>query len=76
MRRRGWRGEVLFLVVLVLFLVASVFWIWAIIDCITNRSLTDGEKVVWVLLLVFMHLIGTVLYYFLAPGRGSVRPGR
>ena len=63
----AWSG--VFLAFLVLVVLASVFWIWAIIDCIKNPALTDGEKVVWVLLLVFMHFIGTLLYYFLAPGK-------
>jgi hypothetical protein len=54
---------VLFLVTIGLLLFA--FWIWMLIDAIQNKGLTDGEKVGWVLAVVFLHFIGALLYLFI-----------
>ena len=43
-----------------------VFWIWMLIDAIQNKGLTDGEKIGWVLAIVFLHIIGALLYFFIA----------
>ncbi|MBU6401743.1 MAG: PLDc N-terminal domain-containing protein [Verrucomicrobia bacterium] len=40
----------------------TVFWIWMLVDAIQNKGLTDGEKVGWVLAIVFLHLLGSLLY--------------
>ena len=47
-------------------LLACVFWIWMLIDAIQNKGLTDGEKIGWVLAIVFLHIIGALLYFFIA----------
>jgi hypothetical protein len=47
-------------------LLAFVFWIWMLIDAIQNKGLTDGEKICWVLAVVFLHIIGALLYFFIA----------
>ena len=46
-------------------LLAFVFWIWMIIDAIQNKGLTDGEKIAWVLVVVFLHCIGALLYFLI-----------
>jgi Phospholipase_D-nuclease N-terminal len=51
---------VLFLVTAGLLLFA--FWIWMLIDAIQNKGLTDGEKIGWVLAIVFLHFLGGLLY--------------
>ena len=43
----------------------TVFWIWMLVDAIQNKGITDGEKVGWVLAIVFFHFIGSVLYFFI-----------
>ena len=52
-------GGVLFLVIA---LIASVVWIWALIDCLTSGMPTN-EKVLWVLVIFFLHLLGAILYF-------------
>lgn len=39
----------------------SIFWIWMLIHAATNEI---KDKVVWVLVLIFTHIIGAVIYYF------------
>jgi hypothetical protein len=46
-------------------LVLMAFWIWMLIDAITNKGLTDGEKIAWVLVVIFLHFIGGLLYFFI-----------
>ena len=46
-------------------LMAFAFWIWMIIDAIQNKGLTDGEKVAWVVVIVLLHCLGALLYFFI-----------
>jgi hypothetical protein len=49
----------------------AVFWIWMLVDAIQNKGLSDGEKVGWVLAIVFLHFLGSLLYFFIGhPKRG------
>ena len=43
----------------------TVFWIWMLVHAIQNKGLSDGEKVGWVLAIVFLHFLGSVLYFFI-----------
>ena len=73
-------------VLLVIMLIAgislalTVFWIWMLVDAIQNKGITDGEKVGWVLAIVFFHLIGSVLYFFIGRPKAKqvavVQPAR
>ncbi|HEY2880902.1 MAG TPA: PLDc N-terminal domain-containing protein [Pirellulales bacterium] len=49
----------------ILSLLYIVFWVWMLIDCLQNRRLSDMEKLVWVLVLLFLHVIGPLLYFFI-----------
>ena len=42
-----------------------VFWLCMLVHAITNKGLADGEKIVWVLVLIFLHVLGPILYFFL-----------
>ena len=55
---------------------ACIFWIWMLVDAIRNEGLGEGEKIGWVLAIVFLHFIGGALYFFLGrPKRLTPRPG-
>jgi hypothetical protein len=41
------------------------FWIWMLVSALTNKGLTDGEKVGWVLAVIFLHVLGAILYFFI-----------
>jgi hypothetical protein len=53
-------------VALILFLVTSIFWIWMLIDALTNNSLDPAMKIVWALVIFFLHLLGAIIYFFVA----------
>ena len=57
------------LLVVPLLLFLLVFWIWMLVSAIQNKGLTDGEKTGWVLGIVFFHLLGSLLYFFIGRPR-------
>jgi hypothetical protein len=49
--------------ILLISVFATIFWIWMLIDAAINeRGTTD--KVVWVLIVLFLHFVGAAVYYF------------
>jgi multisubunit Na+/H+ antiporter MnhB subunit len=48
--------------VVLLAIAGTVFWIWALIDCATKEPNEGNQKVVWILVIVFTHFLGAVLY--------------
>ena len=50
--------------VLPLALALFAFWIWMLVSAIQNQGLSEGEKIAWVLVIVFLHWLGAILYFF------------
>ena len=46
-----------------LFLLGTAFWIWMIVDCATHER-NSTEKIVWIVIIVFTHLLGALIYFF------------
>jgi phospholipase D-like protein len=61
----GVAGLLALMIVLPLVLAITAFWIWMLVDAIQNKGLSDGEKVGWVLAIVFFHVLGSLLYLFI-----------
>jgi cytochrome c oxidase assembly factor CtaG len=57
-------GLLCVLIVATVALAAFVFWIWMLIHAITNKGLNDTEKLIWVLVVLFLHFIGGIVYFF------------
>jgi len=38
--------------------------IWAVIDIVKQERFTDIEKLIWVLIVIFLNIIGVIVYYF------------
>jgi hypothetical protein len=53
----------------ILALATSVFWIWMVVDCALNPSLTGTDKVVWIIVIIFLHFIGALIYYLVGRKR-------
>jgi hypothetical protein len=47
-----------------LIMLAILFWLWVLIDCVTKESSEGNDKIVWTLLIIFLPWIGSILYYF------------
>jgi len=52
-------------------LLLTVFWVWMLVDC-ANAPMPSGDKTAWILILLFTHILGATLYYFI-PRREHLR---
>jgi hypothetical protein len=52
-------------------LAGFVFWLWMLIHAITNKGLSDGEKIAWVLAVILLPVIGCILYFFIGRPKGT-----
>lgn len=52
-----------FLVFLAIVALLFVFWIWMLVDALMRKKFDD--KLIWILVIIFLHFIGALLYYFL-----------
>ena len=50
-------------------LLAFVFWLWMLINAIKNPSLSGNERIVWVLVIIFLPFIGSLIYFFVAKSK-------
>lgn len=56
--------ELFFLLVLFpISLALFAFWVWMLIHAIQNSGLNDSERIVWVIVIVFVNLLGAIIYY-------------
>ncbi len=53
----------IFLIFITIAILLTVFWIWMLIDAV-KRDMDDGEKVAWIIILVFLQILGAIIYYF------------
>jgi hypothetical protein len=59
------------LIGLLLSLACFLFWLWMLIHAITNKGLADMEKIVWVLVVIFLPFIGSLIYFFMGRPKGG-----
>jgi hypothetical protein len=69
----GIGGVLVFLFLALIAVGYFAFWLWMLIHSITNKGLKDTEKLLWVLLIVFLAFLGPILYFFI--GRPKAAPG-
>ncbi len=58
-------------VLIILILVGFVFWIWMLIDCLKRDFDKPNDKIVWVLIIIFLQIIGMIIYYFMVKRKGK-----
>lgn len=62
-------GLSVFLLFVLLFLfigiLGSIFWLWMLIDCAVNEPSQNNDKIVWIILILFLHVLGALLYFFI-----------
>ena len=44
---------------------ATLFWIWVLIDCLSKEPSKGNDKLIWTLVIVSLHGIGALIYFFL-----------
>jgi len=41
-----------------------IFWLWMLIDCIKRDFIKPNDKIAWVLVVIFIQMVGAIVYYF------------
>ncbi len=39
------------------------FWVWMLIDCAKRKFKKDAEKILWIVIIVLTHWLGSVIYF-------------
>lgn len=58
-------------------LAGFILWIWALVDCVRvpdDSMFQSGNKLVWVLIIVFAGFIGAILYLLIARPKAGATP--
>lgn len=58
---------IFWLIFIILLGLGFIFWLWMLIDCLQREKFKD--KLVWVLALLFLNVIGALLYYILVKSK-------
>ena len=58
-------GSLAILLGALLSILAFGFWIWMLVDCLQNNKLQGNNKLVWVVVVVFLHFLGALLYFLI-----------
>ena len=52
-------------------LACFAFWLWMLIHAITNKGIADTEKIVWVIVIIFLPFLGSLIYFFVGRPKSS-----
>lgn len=52
------------LLIVIVFVIPGIFWLWALIDILKN-DFTGSNKLIWLLLVLFIPVLGFVLYFLI-----------
>ena len=47
------------------------FWLWMLIHAHDNKGLDGTGKILWVIVIIFLPLVGSVIYYFVGRSKAS-----
>jgi len=67
----GFVALLVWIVGAIISLACFAFWLWMLIHAITNKGLSDGERIVWVLVVIFLPVVGCILYFFVGRPKGA-----
>lgn len=51
------------LIMVIIGVIGTIFWIWMLIDCVLRKFKSNTNKIIWVLVIVFGHFIGALIYF-------------
>jgi Phospholipase_D-nuclease N-terminal len=51
-------------------LVATVFWLWMLIDALVYEPSTE-QKILWFLVIFFLSIVGAIIYFVVRKGSGA-----
>ena len=76
---KGFGGVALAFITLIMIfvtlgLVVTAFWVWMLVDC-ANSPMNTSDKTAWILIILFTHILGAALYFFI-PRNERLRTAR
>jgi hypothetical protein len=45
-------------------LAGFAFWLWMLIHAVTNKGISDVEKIMWALVVILLPIVGSIIYFF------------
>jgi hypothetical protein len=66
----------LLLIVFGIGVLGTAFWIWMLIDCVMKEPSEGNERLVLVVIVVFTHIIGAAIYFFVRRPKRIAQLGR
>ena len=46
-------------------ILGTLFWLWMLIDCATKEPSDGNDKLIWIIVIIFTHLLGALVYFFI-----------
>jgi hypothetical protein len=46
-------------------IISFLFWIWMLIDCLKRDFKKENDRIIWLLVIILAHLVGSIIYYFI-----------
>lgn len=56
-------GLILVIVLALISIGVTVFWIWMLIDCLMNEPSEGNDKLIWALVILLTHGVGAIVYF-------------
>lgn len=53
-----------FIFIFLIFLAAGAAWVYTLVDVVQRDFTGDNDKLLWVLVLLFAGVLGSIIYYF------------
>lgn len=57
-------------------LLLTAFWIWMIVDAAMNEPSGGNDKIIWIIIIVLVHWLGALIYYFARRPKRIAETGR
>ncbi len=45
-------------------ILGTLFWLWMLIDCAMKEPSEGNDKLIWIIVIVFTHFLGALIYFF------------
>jgi hypothetical protein len=45
-------------------ILGTLFWLWMLIDCAMKEPSDGNDKLIWIIVIIFTHLLGALVYFF------------
>lgn len=50
-------------------IIGTIIYIFTIVDVVRSKFHTDTDKLIWILIVIFLPLIGTILWFLIGRGK-------